>query len=67
MKIVLWVNDPSSGHDPTSVMNQFIFLGHDRLVIKFLNTNYIFLGILGRPGHDPSSGHDPIRVTQLGS
>ena len=24
-----------------------------QVVIKFLNTNYIFLGILGRPGHDP--------------
>ena len=23
-----------------------------QVVIKFLNTNYIFLGILGRPGHD---------------
>jgi hypothetical protein len=24
-----------------------------QVLIKFLNTNYIFLGILGRPGRDP--------------
>jgi hypothetical protein len=61
-------HDPKKnlGHDPTSVMTQPVKtrLGHDpkkinwvmtvtQVVIKFLNTNYIFLGILGRPGHDP--------------
>ena len=44
-----------------------------QIVIKFLNTNYIFLGILGRPGHDPywvmtqifGLGHDHDPSTTL--
>jgi hypothetical protein len=62
------VTDPSSGHDKkkywghdsTSVMTQKDKLGHDRDPgrDKVPDTNYIFLEILGRPGHDPSSGHD---------
>jgi hypothetical protein len=51
-------------------MTQKNKLGHDRDPgrDKILNTNYKFLGILGRPGHDPMRvmtqifglGHDPV-------
>ena len=55
--------------DPTSVMDGWVISEVGSwpnlffwLVIKFLNTNYIFLWILGWPGNDPSSGHDQIKL-----